>query len=123
MGRRPKIKEDEFLYGCLMLIAIIILIAVIIWYKGLSQNEKYLFWISAIIIVSAIIFFSVKIHQNKKQKEIAKFKVIQISNIDYMNGYEFENYVLKLLSFRGYYVQATRLSNDYGVDLIAKKVV
>ncbi len=51
--------------------------------------------------------------------EERRTRALQISNIDCMTGIEFELYLQKLLSSRGYKVTMTQSSGDLGVDLIA----
>lgn len=42
-------------------------------------------------------------------------------NIETMNGVQFEEYVLKLLQDKGYIVCKTKITGDFGADLIAEK--
>lgn len=55
------------------------------------------------------------------KQERARLKVLQLSDIDAMTGVAFEKYVGKLLKMQGYSVRFTPASNDFGVDIIAKK--
>jgi restriction system protein len=48
-----------------------------------------------------------------------KFHAIRLANIDEMSGIQFEHYLKKLFSHRGYRVSITKASGDLGVDLIA----
>lgn len=48
-----------------------------------------------------------------------KFRAIQIANVDAMSGEDFERYLQRLLSARGYGVHHTRVTGDLGVDLVA----
>lgn len=52
-------------------------------------------------------------------KQDARVRAIQISNVDAMNGIEFEQYLDKLLTSQGYRVTSTPGSGDLGVDLVA----
>jgi len=55
----------------------------------------------------------------KNQKHIEK-KTYNISQIDAMDGQEFENFVTELFSLLGYTTSHTKLSGDQGVDVIAE---
>jgi restriction system protein len=48
-------------------------------------------------------------------------RAIQLANIDSMAGVEFEKYLKKLLTYRGYSVMRTPGSGDFGVDLVASR--
>jgi hypothetical protein len=48
-------------------------------------------------------------------------KSISTSQVDEMNGIEFEHYVREILVHQGYSAKVTQGSNDYGVDIVAKK--
>jgi restriction system protein len=51
-----------------------------------------------------------------------RLRALKISDIDNMDGIEFENYVVGLLNHHGYHsIQTTKRSNDFGADIIAKK--
>src|SRR4051794_9832774 len=50
-----------------------------------------------------------------------RIRAIAISDVDRMTGVEFEQYVGKLLTHQGYKVSFTKVSGDYGIDLIAVK--
>lgn len=55
---------------------------------------------------------------NNRYKES---QAITQSQVDKMSGIDFENYVADLLKARGFKVEVTPPSGDFGVDLIAKK--
>jgi restriction system protein len=54
-------------------------------------------------------------------KTVAKLRALHLSDIDTMTGVAFEHYVGTLLEQQGYQVRFTSASNDFGVDIIAKK--
>ncbi len=78
---------------------------------------------SFVCLTSIILFLVIQISRSiiaKHKEEIEKkYRAIQISNIDSMPGIEFEYYLQRLLTHRGYQVQVTKGSGDLGVDLIA----
>jgi len=51
--------------------------------------------------------------------EKRKLRALQIENIDWMDGVQFQEYLQKLLASQGYSVSLTRATGDSGVDLIA----
>jgi restriction system protein len=53
------------------------------------------------------------------REEARLIRSIQLSGIDDMSGIDFERYLQRLLEARGYVVQCTPASNDFGVDLVA----
>jgi hypothetical protein len=46
---------------------------------------------------------------------------MQRLSIDMMTGPEFEAYVGEILRYHGYFVEATRVTGDFGVDLVARR--
>lgn len=56
---------------------------------------------------------------NKQNRE--KINVYNISQLDFLSGVEFENYLKSLFENMGYTVQLTKATGDYGVDLIITK--
>ncbi len=56
----------------------------------------------------------------KQRDEEARLRAIRLSNIDNMEGIEFEKYVAWLLEQKGYQqVEVTKGSGDFGVDIVA----
>jgi HJR/Mrr/RecB family endonuclease len=48
-------------------------------------------------------------------------KALQMSDVDNMNGLDFEQYVAVLFRHRGYTARVTKASGDLGVDIILEK--
>lgn len=65
------------------------------------------------LIIGVLIFL-------RLQRE-EKLKRSGIRDIDKMDGIQFEHYLKLLLSSRGYKVEVTRASGDYGADLVLRK--
>lgn len=58
----------------------------------------------------------------KAQEEWRRFhKLKNLSSLDELNGYEFESAIAGLYEHKGYTVEITKASGDYGVDVLAKK--
>lgn len=55
------------------------------------------------------------------KQDNAEDDITDISKIDMMSGYQFEDFIMKLFEKMGYAVEHTPLSGDQGVDLIVKK--
>lgn len=53
--------------------------------------------------------------------ERKRLLAIQISDVDQMTGVEFEKYLGKILESRDYKVGFTKVTGDYGTDIIARK--
>jgi restriction system protein len=72
-----------------------------------------------------ILIISIVVYQNNKQKEMLRNSGIK--DIDSMDGIQFEYYLKELYLSKGYEVEVTSASGDYGADLLlndgAKKVV
>lgn len=76
-----------------------------------------------VILLVLIIRAIVKKHKYKKwEREGKRGKLLllsaDISQIDIMEGYEFEEYLKALFFYLGYNVEATNKAKDYGADLI-----
>ena len=69
-------------------------------------------------IITFIIFFIYE--TNKKKNNDRLDRSLNISEVDFMDGIEFEHYVCKLLINEGLKATVTRASNDYGVDIVAQ---
>jgi len=54
-------------------------------------------------------------------RERRRLKALTIADIDNMAGVTFERYLGKLLQFKGFKVEFTALSHDFGVDIVARK--
>jgi HJR/Mrr/RecB family endonuclease len=78
---------------------------------GVPQQVTYI--VLAAIVIAALWFFFAQ--RNRR------FRAIRIANIDSMTGVEFESYLKKLFSSRGYSVSMMGGSGDLGVDLIASR--
>ena len=81
--------------------------------------------ITLLVILSPfVLVFSIRERKNRrKQSKINadKIKIYNMSQIDSLSGTEFENYLKLLFEQMGYFVQTTKKSKDFGVDLILEK--
>jgi restriction system protein len=70
-----------------------------------------------ILLIVGIGFMVWRTEQNRR----AKFRALQLADIDHMNGVEFERYIGGILKSQSYRVRYTAITGDYGVDLLAEK--
>lgn len=73
--------------------------------------------VAVIVVVGLFIFLKT----SQLRKNIAKTRAINLSDIDSMSGWAFEQYVAKLLHSRGFQTVVTKGSGDSGVDVVASK--
>lgn len=96
--------------------------------KRRSFLTKFMFLIVLLILTPFIILFYIfkaikkKAKYKKWEKEGKRGKILlmqsDISDIDIMEGYEFENYLATLFFYEGFSVDTTPKSKDYGADLV-----
>ena len=92
-------------------------------YKG-SGFEYFLRIVLKILLFPIVIIYLIKEKISKnKQKKIneEKIRIYNISQLDFLSGKEFENYLKSLFENMGYDVETTKATGDYGVDLIVTK--
>lgn len=93
---------------------------------------KRIFFVLLFIILSPVllIYYIIKgivkaVKKNKWEKEgkrgILLLMSSDISDIDIMEGYEFENYLKTLFFYEGYNSEVTSKAKDFGADLILEK--
>jgi len=82
------------------------------------------FW----IIVGTVVILWITLWIVEKERirslqlaEEERLRSLQLADIDYMEGFEFEEYICNLLRFKGFEVEHTRGSGDFGVDIVASK--
>ena len=79
------------------------------------MNNIYgnLLWIIGLIVVAAVAAIAVFMLLRRKKRP---------SDIDLMEGHDFEYYCAELLRQRGFQeVEVTKGSGDYGIDILAEK--
>ncbi|WP_341285189.1 restriction endonuclease [Priestia megaterium] len=108
-----KLKVNKSSNKNLDISSIVIFCFVMLW--GLFYEPKI--FIGPFLISFAIIVFLIYI-KTVKHKTLVKS---DISQIDLMNGVQFEEYLGELFRTMGYKVENTPRSGDYGADLILKK--
>lgn len=107
--RRFKFKKK---YTNYYLIVGIILICILVNYW------EYIF---AIGFIGLFAYYSIKGEIRRYKDEQYQQVNRNISLTDHMSGVEFEDYLCSIFRKKGYQVNTTPKSNDYGADLILKK--
>ncbi len=76
----------------------------------------------AFCLGSILISILIKINKTKKERELQEAIIkSNISQIDNLTPYMFEEWVARLLRNMGFKATITRKSGDYGIDVIAEK--
>lgn len=103
----------------------LIALGLIFLFAGLSYMPEigfYLFLLLTPDIIFGIILISAGISQNEKlkiyQKNLSK---ANISQVDRMNGKQFEDFVSVILQNLGYLTTVTQQSRDFGADIVVEK--
>jgi restriction system protein len=74
-----------------------------------------------VVVVGMTMIVMVVIASNKRKKARERLRNSRIEEIDSMDGIQFEYYLKELYLSRGYGVEVTSASGDYGADLVLKK--
>lgn len=110
MAKRKKRKDTiETLFQAVLLLSVSIGFY-------LTQN-----WMTSFIIaaVSCSIFFIIVLVRKRQKNE--RIRSSGISEIDSMDGVQFEEYLKLLFASKGYQVKGTTVTGDFGADLLLKK--
>lgn len=98
---------------------IIGLIAFSIGLFVISVESSILMIVVSVIVI--VIILKKHENENKKRRLLFAFQHFQISDIDNMSGVEFENTLKAIFEELDYRVSTTRVTGDYGVDLILEQ--
>jgi len=110
MGRRRKQDDESIGYAILLLLGI----AAAFYLWGSYGNIVFV----VIGIIVALVIAGIAFNVIEEEKRV---RALKLADIDNMDGIEFEHYVGKLLTHRGFQVEVTKASGDFGVDVIAQK--
>lgn len=87
----------------------------------MTQKTKTILAIVFFPITIAVFVVSI-VKGKKEEREIHEFlENIQLSDIDAINGYQFEEIIDYLFRYYGYKTSITKKSGDYGVDVFASR--
>jgi HJR/Mrr/RecB family endonuclease len=91
--------------------------------KLLSENrEKVQVAVPLIAVLIALVYLLRGYLRLKRQREgKRRFWALELANIDNINNTEFEDYVGRILTYRGFKVEKTGDSLNFGVNFIAQK--
>lgn len=109
-------KKDKQIEDLAKLIIIVIFGVSFYFTRDFSEATKITL---PVIIILTVIFVSLSIVKNKKEK--ARLSRSGIDQIDLMDGVQFEHYLSVLFEKLGYKTNVTKATGDYGADLILKK--
>ncbi len=114
-----RVSQSEGCTGCLVILAFIYIGALI----GFDNLFLFIFFISFVVLALSLSVRLVRLlnQWQENRREEAKLRALDLSDIDYMDGIEFELYIAKLLRHRGFSTRQTTASADLGVDIIAEK--
>ncbi|MEW6114132.1 MAG: restriction endonuclease [Thermodesulfobacteriota bacterium] len=69
------------------------------------------------IVVGVILIY---LHNRRERERTeARWRAVELSGVDQMAGRTFEEYVERLLRHKGYRTRLTKVSGDFGVDIVA----
>ncbi len=69
-------------------------------------------------LIAFVVLFLILTRKARKRRRLLRLKLTQIDNLD---GFDFEEYLFYKLKKEGYSVKLTSNSHDYGADLVLKK--
>ena len=101
----------------IFLLGVLILISLHTWIKSIPSEIIPIIIIIGILLGCGGIYLLWYLH--KKEQE--RIRALQIADIDNMTGVEFENYLARVLESQGYKVLLTKITGDYGGDIVAHK--
>lgn len=70
-------------------------------------------------LLAAGLAVSLLIWQGMREKQ--RLQALQLADVDSMSGRDFEEYVAQMLRSQGYKIRLTKVSGDYGGDIVAWK--
>lgn len=116
--RKRKASYDQ------IFLALGVLAALLAATKALTVSPTLIGWSLTVLImvgllVVAAVFTMVLVQRQNRQRRV---RIIRLEHIDTMTGIAFERYVGQLLEFQGYKVSYTKVTGDFGVDIIAKRL-
>lgn len=90
-----------------------------------EYTTDFLYFGYSLIVVSivSLIIYIARIIQNKSREKKLQEAILNsnISQIDKLNPYDFEEWVARLMRLLGHNAKTTKKSGDYGLDVIAEK--
>ncbi len=102
------------------LLSILVVIVVLLHKYGITIVSIKLEIVIPIVVASCIFivvgYYLIKAYKKESRKK--KYLNSPLSKIDKMTGKEFENYLQAYFEDKGYRVELTPVSNDYGADLV-----
>lgn len=116
--RRPRQAKPQDTFVLIVILGVLALLAIIPTFNPTNDYIGITIAFVAAVIVIGIYYFLVY------RKQLARRRVLlalEREQIDLLSGTQFEELVAAVLRRRGYSIRTTRITGDYGVDLIATK--
>lgn len=113
--------SSEINTGYAVIVTTIIAVIVCIFLCFVTgEVSSFLYFAFLILCIGLTIGFTIYALDDQKKSE-QRIRALKISDVDNMDGYNFEHYVCILLNHKGYCAYVTKASGDHGADIIAEK--
>ena len=98
---------------------------ILLYYLVMNRKKYQINWVKVILrfllFPFVLIWLIKRSFKYKESKIIDGIDIFNISQIDSLNGEEFENLLKTIFEKQGYEVMLTKKSHDYGADLVLRK--
>lgn len=127
MSKRRSKKQPDI--QVVLVLGIALLFLLFVNPASSNNDESSNFWVIIGLVVGILLgaYLFVKYSNGKRnffeffKNQLDPAKQATLNEIDAMSGLEFERFVGDMFRQQGYYVEYTKTSGDYGVDLILTK--
>ena len=116
--RRPRQAKPQDTFVLIVILGVLALLAIIPTFNPTNVYIGIIIAFVAAVIVTGIYYFLV---YRKQRAQWRALLALEREQIDLLSGTQFEELVARVLHEQGYSIRTTRITGDYGVDLIATK--
>jgi restriction system protein len=103
-----------------LLVGFICFVLLLLLQAGIVPNVSYLLPLVVLVGLLAIsVAVSFLLWQRVKEKK--RLRALELSDVDTMSGLDFERFVAEVLRSQGYQIRLTKVTGDYGGDIVARK--
>src|SRR5437879_4016327 len=118
--RRSYMKRSKTNSSVLLVVLVCGFVAVMLPAGVLSVlSSRVLPLLALFVLLLAGLFIFLLFWQRRKERE--RLLALQVSDVDSMEGRDFEGYVAEILRTQGYRIALTKVTGDYGGDIVARK--